>query len=136
MSKSKNSKQNLTLKESSIIFLLIIVNSSRYFAKDASYRNAYEKSPLRNKDKSSNNKSLSKNNESHSLGVSFSSIRDKSFERRNKFLPKEKQTKFKTIKSPYNQVNEAIHKCLNDMGIRLEKKIDFRKDTIDEFKDG
>ncbi len=32
--------------------------------------------------------------------------------------------------------NEFLRKWLNDIGIKLEKKIDFREPIIDEFKNG
>ena len=87
-------------------------------------------------DKSPISMRTSKFNQSDSLGLSYSSIRERSLERRKQFLPKGKQTINNNENYRFRQEDEAIQKCLSELGIHLEAKIDFSKDTIDDFKDG
>ena len=78
-------------------------------------------------------KSLSKTAEGESLQASYSSIRERSLERRSQFMK---------IKSPKKKLdkpdleNEFIQNWLDNIGIKLNKKIDFRETVIDEFKNG
>jgi hypothetical protein len=41
----------------------------------------------------------------------------------------------KVLEKPDNE-NEFLRKWLNDIGIKLEKKIDFREPVVEEFRNG